>query len=374
MFNKIKKIFRTNNTKQSKENEWVFKKPIDNTLGNNNILPYPTVSQPTLTQIENNDVPAFPSYIAIEVTNVCNLKCTHCNYRYGLDHYTRDRGFINRDLMEKTLDEVRQYGVNVLMNYDGEPLIHKKFIDYLKLATQKGINTYFNTNGTLFNKAFTDKLVEFYRGSVFFSIDGNKEWFESIRVPANYDTVVKNLKHLIQANEANGWPITIGVSLCNFGQTNQERKAFLEEWLPIVNYVSMGEVNDKFGTMISNPMTQVKFKKRPICVVPWQTCGICYNGDVIPCSIYVTRANVANAILGNLQNQTIKEVWNGKAFNNFREMIAQEKYKESFCDKCERWLSQFSFPDLIEGNIKTVRNAYWTTYHNLEKGKLNFKG
>ena len=54
-------------------------------------------------------------------------------------------------------------------------------------------------------------------------------------------------------------------------------------------------------------------------------------------------------------------------------MVAEERYSESYCDKCERWLSQFSFPDEEKNNTKVARNGYWTTYRNLSKGKLNFE-
>ena len=44
----------------------------------------------------------------------------------------------------------------------------------------------------------------------------------------------------------------------------------------------MGEVNDKYGTMILEPMTLLSVSRCPFCVVPWQTCGICHNGVITP--------------------------------------------------------------------------------------------
>jgi len=373
MLKRIRKLLKRNSLYRKGENQWVTDHPIDLTLGAGAPLPLPQVNYPSRDEVKGKALSEFPGYIALEVTNVCNLKCKHCNYRYGLDHYTRDRGFISQELVKKVLNEVKEYDISVLMNYDGEPLMHRHFVDFLEVATDLGINTYFNTNGTLFDKKVSDRLVEFYRGSIFFSIDGDKEWFERIRIPANYDKVAENLNYFIKTNEKHGWPITIGVSLCNLGQGPAKRRAFLEEWLPKVNYVSMGEVNDKFGTMISDPMTAMKLTKRPRCVVPWQTCGVCHNGDVIPCSIYVTRANTCDAIMGNVNEKSLKEIWQGEDFKTFRAMVAEERYLESYCDKCERWLSQFSFPDEVKDGIKISRNGYWTTFHNLEKGSLNFQ-
>jgi radical SAM protein with 4Fe4S-binding SPASM domain len=372
MLNKLGKRFKKDRIFGKRNSAWIADNPKDFTLGAGTALPLPQVSEPSTDEIRGESVPAFPGYIALEVTNVCNLKCRHCNYRYGLDHYTRDRGFISHELVRKVLSEVKEYNISVLMNYDGEPLMHRHFIDFLKTATDLGINTYFNTNGTLLDRQAADRLVEFYKGSIFFSIDGDQEWFERIRIPANYKHVTGNLLYFIKANEECGWPITIGVSLCNLGQGPDRRRAFLEEWLPKVNYVSMGEVNDKFGAMISDPMTVMEIRKRPRCTVPWQTCGICHNGDVIPCSIYVTRANTCDAIMGNVNETSLKEIWHGEKYKTFRAMVGEERYSGSYCDKCERWLSQFSFPDEVNDVIKISRNGYWTTFQNLEKGSLNF--
>lgn len=352
---------------------WVEGALLDRTLGKDEVLVLREVSQPCISEIKAGTVSDFPNYIAIEVTNVCNLRCKHCNYRYGLDHYTRDRGFINWETLKKVLHEAKDFNIPVLMNYDGEPLIHKDFLNFLKYAQELGLNTYFNTNGTLFNAEFAEQLVQFYKGSVFFSIDGDREWFERIRVPASYDEVVNNLLYFINANEKQGWPITIGVSFCNLGQSAAERQQFLDEWITKVNFISMGEVNDKFGTVISEPMVDFGIKKRPICLVPWQTCGICHNGDVIPCSIYVTRANTADAIMGNIHEASLKDIWQGERYRKFRKMVAEGRYQESFCDRCQRWRSQFIFKKTLVGDIEIERNGLWTTFRNAKKGKPNFR-
>lgn len=315
----------------------------------------------------------FPPYIALEITNVCNLKCTHCNYRYGLDHYTRDRGYAEEKLVKLVLEQAKEHGASVLMNYDGEPLMHKNFINYLKLAVEADVNTYFNTNATMLTKEKSDELLDFYKGSIFVSVDGDKEWFEKVRVGASFEKVMDNLNYLISANEKKGKPITIGVSLCNLGQSQADRTDFLNEWINRVDYVSMGEVNDKFGTIISDKMIQYKIKKRPTCSVPWETVGISHNGDVIPCSIYITRANtVDGAIVGNIFENSLKDIWNGEKMENFRQIHRSKNMENTYCDKCERWHYQFVFSRYETDRYKAERNGFWSTFQN-NKSDLNFK-
>ena len=107
----------------------------------------------------------------------------------------------------------------------------------------------------------------------------------------------------MQVNKEAGYPIDVGISFCNLGQSVDDRKDFVDKWIEKVNYVSLGEVNNKDGSIISEPMTKFKEKKRAICNMPWITVGICHNGDVVPCSIYITRANTTNSILGNVKEK-----------------------------------------------------------------------
>lgn len=348
--------------------EWLLGPSIDHTFGSGAELPPPEVSRLDPGQLAGTELSDFPSYIALEVTNVCNIRCTHCNYRFGVDHYTRDRGFMAQEVVERVLNEAAAHDTPVMMNYDGEPLMNKSFMDYLKLAQSKNLKSYFNTNGTLFNKKFADEVVSFYKGSIFFSIDGDRDWFNKIRLGADYDKVVANLEYFLAANQAAGSPISVGVSLCNLGQSPQQRQAFVDFWIDKVNFVSLGEVNDKNGGIISEEMTEMKIRRRPTCVVPWQTLGICHNGDVVPCSIYITRANTANAILGNIKDKPLKEIWRDEPITRFRQMLISGNYGNTYCETCDRWRCQFQWPRLIEGKRATDRNGYWTSIYNLERG------
>jgi radical SAM protein with 4Fe4S-binding SPASM domain len=260
------------------------------------------------------------------------------------------------------------------MNYDGEPLMNRHHIKYLRMAEEKGVGTYFNTNGMLFTEKYADELVSFYKGSVFFSVDGARDWFNRIRIGGDYDRVLKNLDYFLTANKRAGSPVSVGVSLCNLGQTAQERSDFVDNWIDKANFVSLGEVNNKDGSVISEQMTTFEVKNRPVCNVPWQTVGICHNGDVIPCSIYITRANTANAILGNVHEKSIREIWKDKPIQALRKMLADNDIENTYCKTCERWRCQFSWPDKIEGNRRIERNGTWTTVYNLDKALPDCKG
>jgi len=53
-------------------------------------------------------------------------------------------------------------------------------------------------------------------------------------------------------------------------------------------------------------------------------------GDVLPCA----SDSYNKYILGNISKQTIKEIWNGKRFRNFRKKVLTDQKNIDICQKC----------------------------------------
>lgn len=323
------------------------------------------------TCMEDGMLPPFPSYIAVELTNSCILSCKHCNYRFGVDHYTRPRGQISEELFFKIADEIDEHGASILINYDGEPLLHPNFLKYARYVSEKkGVkDIWFNNSGMLFKKNIADELASFYRGKVYFSIDGDRDFHNNLRVGSNYDLVLKNLFYFMDALESkNNKNVKVGVSLCNVGHTEESRQRFLEFWKDKVHIVSMGEVNDKWGKIISeNIITPADVKERPVCEVAWTTMGVGWDGDVVVCSIYITRANsVVHGIMGNVKQKTLKEVWEDKPLQIFREWQRKRDYTNTVCHSCERWKAQIPFGTKYKDGLRITRNGLWTVYEKVD--------
>lgn len=321
--------------------------------------------------IENGMLPSFPEYIGVELTNACHLECKHCNYRYGLEHYTRPRGKISDELFYKVADEIASEGASIMINYDGEPLLHPNFLKYARYVSERqGIkNIWFNNSGTLFKKEVADELASFYRGTVFFSVDGDREFHNNLRCGSDYDLVMGNLFYFLDSLEKkNNKNVKVGVSLCNVGHTAESRRRFLDYWKDKVHIVSMGEVNDKWGKIISEDiMHPFEVKERPVCEVAWSTMGVCWDGDIVVCSIYITRANsVIHGIMGNVKERTLKEVWEDKPYETFRQWQIKRDYSNTVCQGCERWKSQFNLGVSYKDGMRVSTNAFWTTYERVD--------
>ena len=86
-------------------------------------------------------VSGMPVSVGVELTNNCNLKCPECSSGSGA--MTRNRGFMELDLFEKLIRELRPYLYNINLYFQGESMLHPQFFSFLKSAfhiTYRSVN------------------------------------------------------------------------------------------------------------------------------------------------------------------------------------------------------------------------------------------
>ena len=96
----------------------------------------------------------YPKKVQIEVTNNCNLKCEGCLR----ENMTREKGYITWDTYMDAIYVCHEFGIEEIhLHHLGEPLLHPKIVNLIKIAKLIGFVVGFTTNGTLLTH---DKLIE----------------------------------------------------------------------------------------------------------------------------------------------------------------------------------------------------------------------
>ena len=141
-----------------------------------------------------------PLNLDIELTNKCNLQCVMCPatiYRYD------NCGFMEESLYKHIIDEAAAENIPAIkLIWRGESMLHSKLITFIQYAKEKGIiDVLLNTNATLMTPEMSKKLIASGLDKIFFSFDSPyKEKYEAIRVGADYDTVLYNIKTFYERN------------------------------------------------------------------------------------------------------------------------------------------------------------------------------
>ncbi|HSR62708.1 MAG TPA: heme d1 biosynthesis radical SAM protein NirJ [Gammaproteobacteria bacterium] len=127
----------------------------------------------------------------------CNLACKHC-YSISADHDFP--GELSLAEIHTVLDDLKTFGVPVLILSGGEPLLHPHIFDITRRAKKMGFYVGLSTNGTMISEDNIGEIADIDFDYVGISIDGLMETHDHFRRKAGaFDASIKAV-HLCRNN------------------------------------------------------------------------------------------------------------------------------------------------------------------------------
>ncbi|MBH71518.1 MAG: radical SAM protein [Pelagibacteraceae bacterium] len=277
-------------------------------------------------------VSKFPVYLLVEPTSVCNLRCVMC---FQIDKsFTKKpyMGFMDFNLFKKIIDEAANNGTSAItLASRGEPLLHPKISEMIKYVSKKEsfIDIKLNTNATRLNEKLCHEILKSNINMVVVSIDSHvKKQYEEIRKGGKFDEVLKNIKLLVDTRKKfyKNSKLEIRVSGVKFKEDQNENN-FRKFWSKIVDNVAYVQYQNRWNTYKNKPNKKINHP----CVYLWERLYVWFDGVCNPCD-----ADYKSFLSpGNLNNKSIKEVWNSDQLNKLRNLhISKKRHKYNPCDRC----------------------------------------
>jgi len=160
-------------------------------------------------------------YYDIRNDNLCNLSCRMCNPQFSsqiVKEY-KELGWV----WGTGEGEPRSFGFNNVVDLatvqkiyvaGGEPSLMPEFRTFLKRAIAAGrtdIDIRISTNTTNLNKEYRDLLSQFSNLNIICSIDGYDQVNKYIRWPADWPTIVENIKGLSELTPHIAINVTVSI-------------------------------------------------------------------------------------------------------------------------------------------------------------------
>ena len=253
--------------------------------------------------------------INIEPTNCCNLTCLECPVPKTMN---RKRGTMEFSLFKKIIDENPQIG-QINLALWGEPLLHPDAIRMMEYAKSNKKHVLLITNGALLDEEKCRAVVDSGLDMMYISMDGIDETYTKVR-GIQYHTVAENLHTLNRLRNDKNKKMPIVLSVTIFEETEQEIEKVRREWGSIVDHV------------VFQPLIRSDRKRTRRCRQPWRQLAILWNGDVIPCCYDYD----GKLVVGNVREETLLEIFNGKRLQQLRANHAQQHFPDP-CDYCNEF-------------------------------------
>lgn len=290
---------------------------------------------------------AMPMSLSLEPTTACNLGCPECPS--GLKMFSRPTGNLRSELNRKIIDELSPYLIYLNFYFQGEPFIHPTFLELVKYAKSKKIYTATSSNAHFFTEEKAKQTVESGLDRLIISIDGStQESYEKYRIHGDLEKVIEGTKRIVAWKKKlkSKTPHLIFQFLVvkhNEHQIPEIEKMAKELGVNEVRYKSAQVYNYENGNpLIPDNEKYARYKKLPggkyvlknkmdnKCWRMWTSSVITWDGKVVPCCFDKDAVHR----LGDLSQQSFKEIWNSGEYVSFRKAVSTSRKDIDICSNC----------------------------------------
>lgn len=264
--------------------------------------------------------------IYIEITNNCNLNCSFCS------KVNRKKKYMSLEEYEKILNKIKDYTSYIYLHVKGEPLLHPKVIEMIKLAEQYKLKVNLTTNGVLFDKYAKELGQCTNLNKINFSLhsENNKDnylddIFGNIKFLSKKTTVIYRLWTL-KDNELDKKSTEIVDKIKDFYNlsTKTVERIKKEKNIKIKSTIYVDKDNEfEWPTINSH-----------------KSCGFCYalkthiailvDGTVVPCCL--DSDGMIN--LGNIFDNSLENIIDSEKYRKLKESFQKRKPIELLCQSC----------------------------------------
>jgi radical SAM protein with 4Fe4S-binding SPASM domain len=289
----------------------------------------------------------LPVALAIEPTTSCNLRCPECPS--GLRSFTRPTGMLETKLFENVITELKDALMYLTFYFQGEPYLHKDFLEMVKFASNNGIYTSTSTNAHYLNYENAKATIKSGLDRVIISLDGTtQDTYQQYRIGGSLDKVIEGTKNLIAAKrelnsstphiifqflvvkpnehqiaEAKDLSKTLGVDEIRF------KTAQIYDY---ENGSGLIPGNDKYARYKKNRQGKYEIKNKLLnhCWKMWHSAVITWDGLVVPCCF----DKDAEYRMGNVSKNSFKDVWMSEKYLSFRKQLIGSRKNIEMCKNC----------------------------------------
>ena len=313
----------------------------------------------------------MPIHIQLEHTTYCNMNCKSCERSKFITHPQH----LSLETFQRILAQI--HPKKITLGGVGEPFMHPKIFEIIRLAKADGCSINTTTNGTLLTQERSEQIVKSGIDLIKVSIDSaSRETYLNVRGSDNFLKIVDGIRALTEAKKRLGSDTPyirfnyvmfkdnyhdianiveladrLGVNAIYFQPLDlvgiEERKDLLVGDLTYEDFskeitrafeinqrcqvkTNLQSIQEKLPTYWKKYQIESQKKDTRICILPWFSTYITVDGIVRPCCSF----SHTKADMGNIIEQDMPEIWNGKRYQGFRKAIRSGKRPYDICANC----------------------------------------
>lgn len=297
-----------------------------------------------------------PISLSIEPTTSCNLRCPECPS--GLRSFTRPTGMLSTTMFERVINDLKGSLTYLTFYFQGEPFLHPKFLQMVKIANKNKIFTATSTNAHYLTDEKSKEVIASGLDKLIISLDGTTQGvYEQYRIGGNLEKVIEGTKNIVKWKKKlkSSTPLITFQFLVvkpNEHQITDAKKLADELEVDAIVFKTAQIYDYENGSPLIPTLDQYsRYKKQQdgtytfkgnlerSCWRMWHSAVITWDGKVAPCCF----DKDAKHVLGSVKNDYISflEVWNGSSYKKFRKQLLDGRENIEICKNCTEGIKIF---------------------------------
>lgn len=267
------------------------------------------------------------SKVYVEISNLCNLRCSFC------PGTKREKRAMTEEEFASILPKLRPFTDYLYFHLMGEPLVHPKLGTFLELAQKNGFKVILTTNGTLLQQR-----QELLLGSAgVHKVNISLHAFEANDLAVPFE---EYLQRCFEFGKAAEGKILISYRLWNSGGADRLNEDILkslaahfpEPWVQERRGIRIGErVYLEHGDKFDWPdLSAADGGSQVFCYGLRDQLGVLCDGTVVPCCL----DHEGDLALGNLFTQELAEILDSARAKAIYEGFSGRRAVEPLCRRC----------------------------------------
>lgn len=265
--------------------------------------------------------------IYIEISNICNLRCSFC------PGTKRDPRRMTTDEFIGILNKCKGYTEFLYFHLLGEPLCHPELAEFLKIAEEKQFKVIITTNGTLLKNQGDLLLRSPAVHKIVISLhsfeanDRKTPFFEYLDACFSFAKQAESNKIVVLRLWNNG-----GEDKLNAEILSHLENYFNKPWKDSRGGTAVGDkVFLQFGDKFNWPNTDAEATDQPLfCYGLRDQLGILCDGTVVPCCL----DSEGTINLGNIFESDLESIITSKRATDLFNGFSNRTPTEELCRKC----------------------------------------
>lgn len=298
-----------------------------------------------------------PFIINVDPADSCNFQCGFCptGDRKLMKEIGRPLKTMDFELFKKIIDDLNEFDnpIKVLRLYkDGEPLVNPNFAKMVAYAKQSNkilkIDT--TTNASLLTPQRSLEIIEAGLDKINISVEGiNAEQYMNFsKYKIDFNKFVENIRFFYENKKQCEVVVKINGDILS----KEDKEFFIDTFKDIADGVYIEhimscwpnfELRDGLEVNQEVALYGQEIKEVDVCPYVFYSFSINSDGKVSLCFLDWSR----KLLLGNIQNESVKNIWQGEELKSYQKMFLQGKRKEHpICKSCGQM--SHGMPDNID--------------------------